>query len=52
MIRAIVSRRFSWRLMILGAAVGALVGPFIMGWRDYPWEVLPLVLLPFSCFIR
>jgi len=30
--------------MILGAAVGALVGPFIMGWRDYPWEALPLVL--------
>jgi hypothetical protein len=45
MLRAIVSRRFSWRLMLLGVAIGALVGPLAMGWRNYPWEALPLVVL-------
>ena len=30
MIRAIVSRRFSWRLMILGAAIGLIVGPITL----------------------
>jgi len=41
---ATVSRRVSWRLMILGACIGVVVGPILMGWRTYPWISLPFVL--------
>jgi hypothetical protein len=41
---AIVSRRFSWRLMIVGACTGLIVGPIVMGLRTYPWVSIPFVL--------
>jgi predicted MFS family arabinose efflux permease len=41
--RAIVSRRFSWRLMIVGACLGLVIGPLVIGWREYPWAAVPLV---------
>lgn len=40
---AIVSRRFSWRLMILGASLACLIGPIVLGWRAYPWVAIPFV---------
>ena len=45
---AIVSRRFSWRLMILGACLGCLIGPIVIGWRAYPWVAVPFV---FGAFV-
>ena len=42
--RAVVSRRFSWRLMILAARISPLVTiTFFTGWQGYPWVVLPFV---------
>ncbi len=41
-VRAIVSRRFTWRLMILGASAGLIVRPFVYGWRAFPWVAIPL----------
>lgn len=29
--------------MILGACLGLIIGPLVMGWREYPWIALPFV---------
>src|ERR1700736_4223258 len=44
MIRAIVSRRFSWRIMILAACCGFAIWIQVMGWREYPWVAVPFVV--------
>lgn len=36
-IPAIVSRSFTWKLMILGAAVRFIVGPPFLGAPQFPW---------------
>jgi hypothetical protein len=45
MVRAIVSRRFSWRLMIIGVCLGFPLGVVQEGWRSYPWLIVPLTLV-------
>jgi hypothetical protein len=40
---AIISRRFSWRLIILATCFGFVTGVLVMGWRQYPWAIVPLV---------
>jgi len=29
--------------MILGASLGLITGPLVMGWREYPWIAVPFV---------
>ena len=30
--------------MILGACLGLVIGPLVVGWREYPWIAVPLVV--------
>ena len=41
MIRAIVSRKFSWRLLIAGTCIGSILGVIVNGWQNFPWMALP-----------
>jgi hypothetical protein len=43
-IQAIVSRRFSWRLMIIGACISLPINLAFEGWRSYPWIAIPFTI--------